>query len=175
MFVVKRDGRKEDVKFDKITSRINKLCYGLDSRFVDSIKISQKVADQGRQGHKEETASENRAYPSCLWIMCKPRCGVFFPFACFLGRSTDYILPRYPLCCVVDAANAMSGVVCCGVSGALRQFGFVCMIWLRAVDGCILSFQVYECLHVCSLRVTCFGIKKKTLMETLQELPVSRQ
>ena len=43
MFVVKRDGRKEDVKFDKITSRINKLCYGLDSRFVDSIKISQKV------------------------------------------------------------------------------------------------------------------------------------
>lgn len=43
MFVVKRDGRKEDVKFDKITSRINKLCYGLDNRFVDSIKISQKV------------------------------------------------------------------------------------------------------------------------------------
>ncbi|CAM9577715.1 unnamed protein product, partial [Ectocarpus sp. 12 AP-2014] len=43
MFVVKRDGRKEDVKFDKITSRINKLCYSLDSRFVDSIKISQKV------------------------------------------------------------------------------------------------------------------------------------
>lgn len=43
MFVVKRDGRKEDVKFDKITSRINKLCYGLDNRFVDSVKISQKV------------------------------------------------------------------------------------------------------------------------------------
>lgn len=47
MFVVKRDGRKEDVKFDKITSRINKLCYGLDSRFVDSIKISQKVGGGG--------------------------------------------------------------------------------------------------------------------------------
>lgn len=43
MFVVKRDGRREDVKFDKITSRINKLCYGLDNRFVDSAKISQKV------------------------------------------------------------------------------------------------------------------------------------
>lgn len=43
MYVIKRDGRKEDVKFDKITSRINKLCYGLDSRFVDSVKISQKV------------------------------------------------------------------------------------------------------------------------------------
>lgn len=54
MFVVKRDGRKEDVKFDKITSRINKLCYGLDSRFVDSIKISQKVRGGGmdRTGRK---------------------------------------------------------------------------------------------------------------------------
>ena len=30
MFVLKRDGRKEVVHFDKITSRINKLCYGLD-------------------------------------------------------------------------------------------------------------------------------------------------
>lgn len=43
MYVVKRDGRNEDVKFDKITSRINKLCYGLDHRFVDAAKISQKV------------------------------------------------------------------------------------------------------------------------------------
>ena len=28
MFVVKRDGRKEAIKFDKITARIQKLCYG---------------------------------------------------------------------------------------------------------------------------------------------------
>jgi len=30
MYVVKRDGRKESVKFDKITARIVKMCYGLD-------------------------------------------------------------------------------------------------------------------------------------------------
>jgi ribonucleotide reductase alpha subunit len=30
MYVVKRDGRKEVVKFDKITARIVKMCYGLD-------------------------------------------------------------------------------------------------------------------------------------------------
>lgn len=30
MYVIKRDGRKEPVKFDKITARIKKLCYGLD-------------------------------------------------------------------------------------------------------------------------------------------------
>ena len=32
MYVIKRDGRSEDVLFDKITSRIKKLCYGLDDR-----------------------------------------------------------------------------------------------------------------------------------------------
>jgi ribonucleoside-diphosphate reductase alpha chain len=30
MFVVKRDGRRETVKFDKITARIEKLCYGFN-------------------------------------------------------------------------------------------------------------------------------------------------
>jgi ribonucleoside-diphosphate reductase subunit M1 len=43
MFVVKRDGRKEVVHFDKITSRINKLVYGLDPVHVDATIISQKV------------------------------------------------------------------------------------------------------------------------------------
>lgn len=43
MYVVKRSGKKETVYFDKITSRIEKLCYGLDSKYVDSVVISQKV------------------------------------------------------------------------------------------------------------------------------------
>ena len=43
MFVIKRDGRREIVHFDKITSRINKLCYGLDPLHVDAAIISQKV------------------------------------------------------------------------------------------------------------------------------------
>lgn len=30
-------GRKEDVYFDKITSRIQKLCYGLNMDFVDPV------------------------------------------------------------------------------------------------------------------------------------------
>jgi ribonucleoside-diphosphate reductase alpha subunit len=45
MYVVKRDGRRESVKFDKITARIEKLCYGLDSRYVDVINVSKKVID----------------------------------------------------------------------------------------------------------------------------------
>jgi hypothetical protein len=43
MYVYKRDGRKEKVHFDKITSRINKLCYGLDMNYVDPALIAQKV------------------------------------------------------------------------------------------------------------------------------------
>lgn len=43
MQVVKRDGHREDVSFDKITARIKKLCYGLDMRFVEPIEIAKKV------------------------------------------------------------------------------------------------------------------------------------
>jgi hypothetical protein len=43
IFVVKRDGRKEPVHFDKITSRIEKLCYGLDMDYIDAPSITLKV------------------------------------------------------------------------------------------------------------------------------------
>jgi ribonucleoside-diphosphate reductase alpha chain len=44
MYVVKRDGRKESVQFDKITARIKKLCYGLNI-LVDPIKVAMKVIE----------------------------------------------------------------------------------------------------------------------------------
>ncbi|NVM63826.1 ribonucleoside-diphosphate reductase alpha chain [Mucilaginibacter sp. SG538B] len=43
MFVVKRDGRRESVKFDKITARIEKLCYGF--QLVDPIDVAKKVIE----------------------------------------------------------------------------------------------------------------------------------
>lgn len=43
MYVVKRSGQLEPVHFDKITSRIRKLCYNLDREFVDAVAVSQKV------------------------------------------------------------------------------------------------------------------------------------
>ncbi|KAL3942381.1 MAG: hypothetical protein SGBAC_003413 [Bacillariaceae sp.] len=43
MFVKKRNGKSESVHFDKITSRISKLCGGLDAKHVDPVVISQKV------------------------------------------------------------------------------------------------------------------------------------
>ena len=44
MYVVKRDGRKEAVKFDKITARIMKLCYGLDP-LVSPEAVAMKVIE----------------------------------------------------------------------------------------------------------------------------------
>ncbi|MBT31298.1 MAG: ribonucleoside-diphosphate reductase subunit alpha [Thalassobius sp.] len=43
MYVIKRDGRRESVKFDKITARIEKLCYSLDQRYISPIEIAKKV------------------------------------------------------------------------------------------------------------------------------------
>jgi ribonucleoside-diphosphate reductase alpha chain len=43
MLVVKRDGRLESVKFDKITARIEKLCYGLNMDYVNPVDIAKKV------------------------------------------------------------------------------------------------------------------------------------
>jgi ribonucleoside-diphosphate reductase alpha subunit len=45
MLVIKRDGRLETVRFDKVTARIEKLSYGLDTRFVTPIEVSKKVID----------------------------------------------------------------------------------------------------------------------------------
>ncbi|SDL67116.1 ribonucleoside-diphosphate reductase alpha chain [Catalinimonas alkaloidigena] len=45
MYVLKRDGRRESVKFDKITARIEKLCYGLDLRYVKPVEVAMKVID----------------------------------------------------------------------------------------------------------------------------------
>lgn len=44
MYVVKRDGRKDPIKFDKITARIAKMCYGLDT-MVSPEAVAMKVIE----------------------------------------------------------------------------------------------------------------------------------
>lgn len=44
MYVVKRNGAKEPVMFDKITDRIKKLCYGLND-LVDAVKVAMRVIE----------------------------------------------------------------------------------------------------------------------------------
>lgn len=42
MYVQKRDGRREPVSFDKITSRIERLSYGLNPDFCDPVSWTSK-------------------------------------------------------------------------------------------------------------------------------------
>ena len=43
MQVIKRSGQKEEVSFDKITARLRKMTYGLDTNYVNLIEVSKKV------------------------------------------------------------------------------------------------------------------------------------
>jgi ribonucleoside-diphosphate reductase alpha chain len=60
MYVIKRNGKKETVMFDKITSRINKLSYGLDTKYIKPIEIAKKVV-QGIYEGVTTTALDNLA------------------------------------------------------------------------------------------------------------------
>jgi ribonucleoside-diphosphate reductase alpha chain len=44
VYVLKRDGRKEPIMFDKITARVRKLCYGLNE-LVDPVKVAMRVIE----------------------------------------------------------------------------------------------------------------------------------
>lgn len=60
MYVVKRTGRREPVHFDKITSRISKLSFGLNPRFVQPHAIAQSVI-QGLYDGVSTTQLDNLA------------------------------------------------------------------------------------------------------------------
>src|SRR5690606_2531282 len=49
MNVVKRDGRREPVMFDKITDRIRFLCYELNE-LVDPVKVAMRVIEGSYDG-----------------------------------------------------------------------------------------------------------------------------
>jgi len=60
MFVIKRNGKKEAVHFDKITARIHKLIYGLSISKKDVIEIAKKVI-QGIYDNITTTELDNLA------------------------------------------------------------------------------------------------------------------
>jgi ribonucleoside-diphosphate reductase alpha chain len=68
MYVIKRNGNHEPVYFDKITARINKLCYGLNSTYVEAVQVAQKVVAGIYSGvttvELDELAAQTAAYMS---------------------------------------------------------------------------------------------------------------
>ena len=67
MFVTKRDGTRENVHFDKITSRINKLIYGLD-KSIDPPLITQKIISRIYSGIKT-TELDDLASQVCMGMI----------------------------------------------------------------------------------------------------------
>ncbi|ODQ81548.1 hypothetical protein BABINDRAFT_159824 [Babjeviella inositovora NRRL Y-12698] len=70
MYVYKRDGRKEPVRFDKITARVSRLCYGLDPAHVDAVAITQRTISGVYQGvttiELDNLAAETAAYMTTI-------------------------------------------------------------------------------------------------------------
>ncbi|KAF4747865.1 ribonucleotide-diphosphate reductase subunit rnr1, partial [Perkinsus olseni] len=68
MYVIKRNGQKADVQFDKITKRIRPLTKGLNQDYVDVTQITQKVAEGIYPGvtttELDSLAAETCAYMS---------------------------------------------------------------------------------------------------------------
>ncbi len=67
LYVIKRDGRPENVSYDKITTRILRLCYGLDMRFIDPAQISWKVI-QGIYAGVTTCQLDNLAAETCAMM-----------------------------------------------------------------------------------------------------------
>lgn len=59
-YVIKRDGRQEPVHFDKITARITKLSYGLNTDFCDPVRILLMGLQQ-----RNLSAASNRVQKWC--------------------------------------------------------------------------------------------------------------
>ncbi len=70
MLVIKRDGRKETVRFDKITARIEKLCGGLDLNYVDPHTVAKKVID-GLYDGVTTVALDHLAAETCATMATK--------------------------------------------------------------------------------------------------------
>jgi ribonucleoside-diphosphate reductase alpha chain len=70
MLVVKRDGRRESVRFDKITARIENLCYELDPKFIQPIEVAKKVID-GLYDGVTTTELDNLAAEVCASLTVK--------------------------------------------------------------------------------------------------------
>ena len=75
MYVIKRDGRKEAVKFDKITARVKKLCYGLDP-IVTPEKVAMKVIEGLYDGVTTSELDDLAAEVAALNVMTHPDYGL---------------------------------------------------------------------------------------------------
>jgi ribonucleoside-diphosphate reductase alpha chain len=66
MYVIKRDGRQEEVSFDKVLHRIQKLAVGIDH--VNPALVAQKVCSQIQDGIKTSDLDEFAAETAAMMV-----------------------------------------------------------------------------------------------------------
>ncbi|PAV57924.1 hypothetical protein WR25_23828 [Diploscapter pachys] len=76
MYVIKKDGRMEDIYFDKIASRIDKLAYGLNSNYVDPILVTRKVINGLYKGASTSELDNLAAETAASMITRHPDYGI---------------------------------------------------------------------------------------------------
>uniref|UniRef100_A0A6A7GA80 Ribonucleoside-diphosphate reductase n=4 Tax=Hirondellea gigas TaxID=1518452 RepID=A0A6A7GA80_9CRUS len=81
MYVVKRDGRQEAVHFDKITSRIKKLAWGL-SHHVEPVTVAQKVCAGVYKGVTTSELDELAAQTAAHMVTSHPDYGLLAARIC---------------------------------------------------------------------------------------------
>ncbi|AAR26844.1 ribonucleotide reductase [Feldmannia irregularis virus a] len=67
MYVIKRSGLRENIKFDKVTARVRKLTDGLDLKYVDPIEVTMKV-NQGIYSGVTTRELDNLAAETCAYM-----------------------------------------------------------------------------------------------------------
>ncbi|KAJ3671691.1 hypothetical protein LUZ60_007770 [Juncus effusus] len=72
MYVIKRDGTQESVRFDKITARLKKLSYGLTQVHCDPVLVAQKVCAGVYKGVTASQLDELAAETAASLTACHP-------------------------------------------------------------------------------------------------------
>jgi len=135
MFVIKRDGTRQAMMFDKITERIQKLCDGLAGEYVDPVLITQKVVNGVYNGMStveiDTLAAETAAYMTSThpdFEILAARISISNLHKCTCDRFSDTVTKLY------DNVDSGTGKHSPLVSNELRD---VVMHNRELVDGAI--------------------------------------
>ena len=145
MYVIKRDGSKASVSFDKITSRITKLCYGLDPKvrkmeppFIASAVQMLMICERTAWIHRSIILNGRKHVH--LWYV-KNDADSEHMFFMFLSDSK---LLSYPV------VRRSSSNCTKGYSGSISWSYHCGAWWACSTDCCVIRYPASWLLYPCS-------------------------
>jgi ribonucleoside-diphosphate reductase alpha subunit len=124
MYVIKRNGAKQNVAFDKITKALRPLCKGLNTDFIDPTQITQIVAKGLKCGISTTELDELAATTCAYSVTSHPDFGIL------AARISVRNLQKNTKKSLVETAHVLQDYKDCqGRSAALlheRTFAIIC-------------------------------------------------